>query len=131
MKVEAWVMIACAIFFALVSPAYWIMSEDPTGTTALIMAFLLSGLMSFYLVVVARQIPERPEDKKLGEVAEGAGEQGFFPPYSWWPLFAALNFLVIMLGLIFGWWLFILALGFGLITVCGWVFEYYRGIHAH
>ena len=33
--------------------------------------------------------PDRPEDRSDGEIADGAGEQGFFPPYSWWPLFCA------------------------------------------
>ena len=33
----------------------------------------------------------RPEDRKDGEIADGAGELGFFPPYSWWPLWCALT----------------------------------------
>ena len=31
----------------------------------------------------------RPEDRMDGEIADGAGELGFFPPYSWWPLWCA------------------------------------------
>jgi len=34
-------------------------------------------------------------------------------------------------GIVIGWWLFILGVGFGAVMVVGWIFEYYRGIHAH
>lgn len=131
MKTETWTIFGVGIFFALISPIYWLLSKDPTGTTALAMAFLLCALLGFYLAVVAKQIPDRPEDRSDGEIADGAGEQGFFPPYSWWPLFAGMAFAVCMLGIVFGWWLFIIGVGFGSVAVCGWVFEYYRGVHAH
>ncbi|MGH3499538.1 MAG: cytochrome c oxidase subunit 4 [Nocardioidaceae bacterium] len=131
MKAEAWVVGLVGAFFLIVAPVYWFMSYDPTGTAALIMTFLLLALLGFYLSVVARQIPDRPEDNKRGEIVEGAGEQGFFPPYSWWPMFAAMALVVVVLGVIIGWWLFIIGIGIGAICVCGWIFEYYRGVHAH
>jgi hypothetical protein len=128
---EKWTIVALAIFFAIVAPIYWLVAKDPTGTTALIMSLLLTVLLGFYLWVVADQIPDRPEDRTDGEIAEGAGEQGFFPPYSWWPLFCAMAFSTIVLGVIIGWWLFIIGAGVGALCLCGWIFEYYRGIHAH
>ena len=67
------------------------MSEDPTGTTALVMTFFLSLLVAFYLSVTGRRMDARPEDRKEAEIVEGAGELGFFPPYSWWPLYCALH----------------------------------------
>jgi hypothetical protein len=73
----------------------------------------------------------RPEDRKEAEIIEGAGELGFFPPYSWWPLWCALTLAVIVLGVVFGWWLFIAGAGIGILTLSGFVFEYYRGDHAH
>ena len=90
-KVEAWIFGVLAIFFALVTPIYWFMSQDPTGTVALILTFFLVLMISGYLGLVARRIDPRPEDKKDGEIAEGAGELGFFPPQSIWPLFCALD----------------------------------------
>lgn len=131
MKAEFWTIVSCGIFFVLISPIYWVLTSDPTGTTALVMTTLLCVVLGFYLGIVARQIPERPEDRNDGEIAEGAGELGFFPPYSWWPLFAALAFGVVVLGVIFGWWLFMIGIVFGAVSVVGWVFEYYRGVHAH
>lgn len=131
MKSETWVMIAVGVFFAVIAPIYWLASEDPTGTVALTMTALLCALTGFYLAVVAKQIPERPEDRNDGEIADGAGEQGFFPPYSWWPLFCAMALGTVVVGVAVGWWLFIIGLGIGAITVMGWIFEYYRGVHAH
>jgi hypothetical protein len=131
MKVEAWVFGILTLFVLIVTPIYWIMSEDPTGTTALVMTFFLSLLVAFYLSITARRMDPRPEDRKEAEIAEGAGELGFFPPYSWWPLWCAATLSVIVLGLVFGWWLFIIGCGLGIIALSGFIFEFYRGDHAH
>ena len=131
MKAESWIIVSIAIFCALVAPIYWWITYDPTGTTALVMTTLLCTLLGFYLIVVAKQIPARPEDRDDGDIIDGAGELGFFPPYSWWPLYCSLAFTAMMLGLVFGWWLFIIGAGIGLFTLIGWIFEYYRGVHAH
>ncbi len=131
MKVEAGVTGLVALFFAVVTPVYWFLSEDPTGTAALVMTTLLGALVAFYLGVVARQIDPRPEDRAEAEVADGAGEQGFYPPYSWWPLYTALSLSVMVLGVAIGWWLVIIGVGVGSLALVGFVYEYYRGFHAH
>ena len=131
MKAEAWVFGILTVFVLIVTPIYWIMSEDPTGTTALVMTFFLSLLVAFYLTVTGRRMDARPEDRKEAEIADGAGELGFFPPYSWWPLWCALTLAVVVLGIVFGWWLFIAGIGIGIVTLSGFIFEYYRGDHAH
>jgi hypothetical protein len=130
-KAESWIIVSIAIFCALVAPIYWWITYDWTGTTALVMTTLLCTLLGFYLIVVARQIPARPEDRLDAEIVEGAGEQGFFPPYSWWPLYCSLAFSAIVLGIVIGWWLFIIGAAIGLFTLIGWIYEYYRGVHAH
>ncbi|GAA1512095.1 cytochrome c oxidase subunit 4 [Kribbella lupini] len=131
MKVEAWVFGILTLFVLIVAPIYWVMSEDPTGTTALVMTFFLALLVTFYLSITARRMDARPEDRKEAEIADGAGELGFFPPYSWWPLWCAATLSVIVLGLVFGWWLFIIGTGLGIVALSGFIFEYYRGDHAH
>jgi len=130
-KTEAWIFGALTIFFALVTPVYYVMSRDPTGTTALILCFLLVLMIGGYLALIARRMDPRPEDKKGGEIAEGAGELGFFPPQSIWPLFCALTFTLVAMGPVFGWWLAILGAGIGGLTLTGWIYEFYRGDHAH
>ena len=131
MKAETWIFGICTVFFALVAPAYWFLSGDPTGTVALIMTALLAGLIAFYLGVHAKGMDPRPEDRNDGEIADGAGELGFFPPYSWWPLWCALTAATIVLGVVIGWWMVIIGAIFGAVALQGWIFEYYRGEHAH
>jgi hypothetical protein len=132
MKAETWMFGITAAFFALVAPAYWFITYEPTGTTALVMTALLALLVTFYLGFHASKMEPRPEDNKVAEIAEGAGELGFFPPYSWWPLWCAATAAVIVLGIaIAAWWLAVIGFGLGALAVCGWVFEYYRGEHAH
>jgi len=36
-----------------------------------------------------------------------------------------------VLGVVIGWWLFIIGVGLGSLALCGWIFEYYVGEHAH
>jgi len=131
MRAETLIFVCNAIFFAIVTPVYWFVAYDPTGTAALTMAFLLTALISFYLGFHATHMEPRPEDRKQAEIADGAGELGFFPPYSWWPLWCAATLGVIVLGIVYGWWLFIIGVGLGSIAVCGWIYEYYRGEYAH
>lgn len=135
MKVETIIFAICSGFFVVVAPFYWFVARDVTGTTALVMTALLAGLIAFFLGVHAKRIQEsgdlRPEDLRDAEMADGAGEFGFYPPYSWWPLWAALALSTIAAGVVIGWWMAIIGGVFGLLALAGWVFEYYRGVHAH
>jgi len=120
-----------AVFFLIVTPVYWFMSYDPTGTAALVMTFLLTMLVTFYLGFHATHMDPRPEDRNQAEIADGAGELGFFPPYSWWPLWCAATLAACVLGIVYGWWLFIIGVALGAVAVSGWIYEYYRGDYAH
>ena len=131
MKVEAWIFGLNAGFFIVVAPIYWSMSSDWTGTTALVMSAFLTLLVTFYLGFSARRMEPRPEDRAEAEIAEGAGELGFFPPYSWQPLFCAGALVVFVLGIVFGWWLSLIGVGIGSVALFAFVLEYYRGEHAH
>jgi hypothetical protein len=118
-------------FFAVITPVYWILSRDHAGTTALILTFFLSLMIAGYLGLVTRRLDPAPEDRRDGEIAEGAGELGFFPPQSKWPLFVAMTFTLVCLGPVFGWWLTILGFAFGAVSLTGLLYEFYRGDHAH
>lgn len=131
MRMEAWIFATLTIFLVIVTPTYWLVTHEPTGTTALALAFFLALMITGYLGLVARRIDARAEDKPEGEIAEGAGELGFFPPHSIWPLFCALAAALAMVGIVIGWWLFILAGAFGAIALTGLIYEYYRGEWAH
>src|SRR3978361_1577181 len=132
MKAEAWVFGICAIFFAMVAPAYWFITGDWTGPTALVRPLLLVPLIAFYLGFHASRMDARPEDRKDAEIADGAGELGFFPPYSWWPLWCGLTLGVMVFAVAMAaWWLFVIGVGSGVLALCGWIYEYYVGEHAH
>ena len=139
MKSEPWIFVIATPFCVLVTPAYWIITDanndvgggDWTGTSALTMTTLLLAMISLDLGFHAKRMDPRPEDRKDGLIEEGAGELGFFPPYSWWPLWCACCLAIMVMGVIIGWWLFIIGTMLGALALSGYVFEYYRGEHAH
>jgi hypothetical protein len=131
MRSEAWIFGICTVFFVFVSPAYWFITGDWTGTSALTMTTLLALMMTIYLGFHAKNMEPRPEDRKDAEIADGAGELGFFPPYSWWPMWCGMTLAVVVLGVVIGWWLVIIGAALGAVALSGWIFEYYRGVHAH
>jgi hypothetical protein len=130
-KVEAYLFLGCAGFFGGSDVVYWYYSKDPTGTTALALAVCLAFLTGFYLLFTGRRLQRRPEDDREGEIQEGVGELGFFSPHSWWPLFVGLAAGLAALGVAIGWWMFLIGMLAVLLSVIGFVFEYYRGHYAH
>jgi len=130
-KVEGYLFIGCAFFFGASDVVYWYFSKDPTGTTALALAVLLASLIGYYTLFTGRRLPERPEDSPEGEIDEGVGELGFFSPHSWWPLFVGLGAALAAIGVAIGWWLFLIGMLATILSVIGFVFEYYRGHYAH
>lgn len=131
MKIEGWLFAAGFAFYGLAAIIYWLLAGEPVWTVALAFTAGLAFLVGYYLLFTARRIDERPEDMVDAEIADGAGELGFYSPHSWWPLPVAFFAAVSFLGIIFGWWLFLIgAIGGGL-AVIGFVFEYYRGEPAH
>jgi hypothetical protein len=132
-KVEAWFFgggVPLFLVFAVVygSVTGW---DEPAGVACLFLTAGLALLIGLYLGYTARHIDARPEDDRFGEIAEGAGELGEFAPYSWWPLVAAGGGALLFTGLAIGWWLVLIGIGVGALGVVGWVFEFYRGAHAH
>jgi hypothetical protein len=131
MKVEGLLFAGGTAFFAISGVIYWSLSQEPAGTAALAFTAVLSFLIGYYLLFTGRRIDPRPEDQVDAEIADGAGELGFFSPHSWWPLAVAASAAIVFLGLVFGWWLFIAGAIFAGLAVVGLVFEYYRGEPAH
>ncbi len=125
MKVEGYLFAFIAAFLAPVDVVYWFTSHDPTGTTALALGVCLGTLVGSYLLVTARRMEPRPEDLQDAEISDGAGEIGFFSPYSWAPLWCAMSAAVIFAGVVFGWWMVFLGAAFAVPAVGSMVFEYY------
>jgi len=130
-KVEGWLFAAGFFFFSLAALVYWLLSEEVVGTVALAFTSGLAFLTGYYLLFTARRIDRRPEDAVDAEIADGAGELGFYSPHSWWPLPVAFFAATTFLGIIIGWWLVIIGVIGGGLAVIGLVFEYYRGDPAY
>ena len=131
MKVESLIFNIIGVFCVIAAVVYGLWSHEPIGTTALVLSAGLTFLIGGFFWFVSRRIDARPEDRKDADIADGAGELGFFPPYSWWPLWCGLTLAVCVLGVVIGWWLFIIGALLGVLALQGWIFEYYRGEHAH
>jgi hypothetical protein len=129
MKVEGYLFAFLAAFLVPVTAIYWILSQDPTGTTCLVLTITLAFMVAYYLLFTARRMEARPEDRPDAEISEGSGEVGFFPPHSWWPIALAGSFTVVMLGLVIGPFLALIGGGFLVVAVLGLLFEYYLGIN--
>jgi hypothetical protein len=132
-KVETTVFAGLGLFLAPIGVLYGVVTRwhEMVGVTGLLLSTGLCALITMYLWVTGRRIDPRPEDNPLGEIAEGAGELGHFAPYSWWPLWAGLAAACLFAGLAVGWWLMIIGVGLVGAATVGWVFEFYRGEHAH
>jgi hypothetical protein len=130
-KVEAAIFNIIAFFCVVAAIVYGIWAKEPIGTTALVLSAGLTGLIGGFFLFVSRRIDARPEDRKDAEIADGAGELGFFSPGSYWPVALALAAATMGLALAFWYsWLIIIA-GVGLlITIGGLLFEYYVGQNA-
>jgi len=130
-KVEALIFNIIALFCATAAVVYGLWSKEPIGTTALVLSGGLTGLIGGFFWFVSRRIDARPEDRKDADIADGAGELGFFSPGSYWPFALALSAGLMGLALAFFYsWLIIIAGAALLITIGGLLFEYYVGQNA-
>ena len=117
-----------AIFFALVGVVYWALADEPAGAAFLIFTGGLGFLIAFYLLFTAKRVEPLPEDDQEGELADAAGQYGFFSPHSWWPLPVGLASAMIALGLAFvAWWMILMGAALLVFSTAGLLFEYYRG----
>lgn len=126
MKIEARIFDVCTAFFFLAALVYTVLTQESVGVAALWLTGGLSLIIGTYFRFVARRLEERPEDNPDAEVADGAGEIGFFSPGSYWPVTVALAaaFLALSLAL-FHIWMIGISIVVLVLTVGGLVFEYH------
>ena len=123
-----WVLfVGLAVFYVIVAVIYWQVGGEAVGITAIGLSAGLAIIVGFYLWFTDRRLGNvLPEDNQQGEIADSAGEIGFFSPQSWWPLPVALSICAVGTGLIIGWWLVLIAVGALIISILGLVLEYER-----
>jgi hypothetical protein len=126
--------------FLLLAPFFVIMGviygfiidwQEPVGFLGMPALGALVAMLGAYLTVTARKVDAAPEDDHHGEIADGAGDQGIYAPWSWWPLVLGIAAACAFLALAVGWWVMYFAFIVGVIGLIGWVFEFSRGQHAH
>jgi hypothetical protein len=139
-KVSAVVFWVIAVFFFVVAAMYTIWSWyyypnheiEPVGTVALLLTGVLGAFIAFFLqrTRATQNGVELPEDRPDANVDDGDPEIGHFSPWSWWPFMLGLSVAIIALGIAVGWWIVPIGLGLTIVSLVGWVFEYYRGYFA-
>jgi hypothetical protein len=110
-KTEYWIFLIVGIFYIPVVIVYTMVGGEPVGIGALTLCAGLGLMIGGYLWLISRKMP--------------------FSPWSWWPLPLAAAAGLFFLGLAVGYWVSFIGAGLGIVAVVGWVFEYYRGAHAH
>jgi len=131
-KVEALIFNLITVFCLVTAVVYGFWSREPIGTTALALSGGLTALIGGFFWFVSRRIDARPEDRKDAEIADGAGELGFFSPASYWPFGLAFSAGIMGLALAFWYpWLVIIGVVALIVTIGGLLFEYYVGQNAH
>jgi hypothetical protein len=125
MKASWQLFTGLSLFYVLMAIVYWQVNGEAVGITGMILAACLAGMVGFYVWFTQKRIGEvLPEDNVGAEIADGAGELGFYSPHSWWPLPVALSACAMGLGLIIGWWLTLIAVAALVISIIGMVTEY-------
>lgn len=125
MKVGWQLFNGLALFYLLTAILYWQIGGEEVGITAIGLSAGLAFIVGFYLWFTDRRSNGLlPEDNIEGEIADRAGEMGFFSPHSWWPLPVALAMSAVGVGLIIGWWVTLISAGLLLFTTIGFVLEY-------
>ena len=114
-----------SVFYVIMTVIYWQVGGEEVGIAGMLLSACLAGMVGFYVWFTQKRIGVTlPEDNLTAEIADGAGELGFYSPHSWWPLPVALSACVFALGLIIGWWLSLIGLGALVISIIGMVTEY-------
>ncbi|MFC9791146.1 cytochrome c oxidase subunit 4 [Streptomyces sp. NPDC057695] len=127
MKIQGKMFIWLSVFILAMAVLYGVWSKEPVGTTALFLAFGLSIMIGYYLAFTAKRVDAMAQDDKEADVADEAGEVGFFAPHSWQPLSLAVGGALAFLGIAMGWWILYFSAPLILVGLFGWVFEFYRG----
>lgn len=105
---------------------------EPVGVVALGLVGALCTLIAFYLNRLHRgQGGELPEDRADALIDDGEAEQGFFSPWSWWPIMLGGSIALMFLGLAIGNWICFIAVPLAGVAVIGLIYEYQRGNFGH
>ena len=105
---------------------------DWVGAIAIGLSAVLSAFIAFYVGRShAAQGGELPEDRVDANIDDGEAEQGFFSPWSWWPVMLAASAALVFIGVAAGFWIAFIGGAVLVVSLVGWQYEYYRGYFSH
>lgn len=131
-----WLLAGVFIFLGGVYTVWTLADNDWThpewvGVLAICLSGVLAAFIAFYLGrVLSSQGGELPEDRLDANIDDGDPEVGHFSPWSWWPLVLGFAAAITVLGLAIGPWISFIGVALLLVSIVGWVYEYYRGYFA-
>jgi hypothetical protein len=133
-----WILTAFC-FAAAITYVLWGLSDpifgghvEWVGTVGLTLVGVLSAFIAFYISRVYKgQGGELPEDRLDANIDDGEAEQGFFSPWSWWPVMLGASAALMFLGLAVGVWICFIAVALAIVSVIGFTYEYQRGYFGH
>ncbi len=131
MKVEGKLFAWGCAFFLLVALVYGVLSKDVTGIVLLIFTGALAFIIAFFLLQVSKRTYPRPEDRKDALQEDADMDYGFYSPHSWWPLAVGACTALTLFGVVYAAWMVVTGAALLILSLIGFVFEYYRGDYAH
>lgn len=137
MRTNAGMFWILGTFFAVSAIIYTIWNTvtyghpEFVGTVGLTLSAVLAFFLAFYIHRSWKsQGAELPEDSLYANIDDGDPELGHFSPWSWWPVLLGAGAATVFLGVAIGFWISAIGLAFTIVTLFGWVYEYYRGYFA-
>ena len=138
MKLDGKIFLYGMAFYALVAVIYGVVTAlympggiDWIGVVALAFTAFMAFLIGFYFMFTAKRVGALPEDDLEADPEDADPEYGFFSPHSWWPMAVAGSAAIVGVGLVFAAWLVLLGVVSLMLSLVGFVFEYYRGDFSH
>ncbi|MDY3049344.1 MAG: cytochrome c oxidase subunit 4 [Rothia sp. (in: high G+C Gram-positive bacteria)] len=133
MKLLAKIFGLIGLFLIPMGIIYGFMTDftEWAGFPAILATAVMCLFLWYFLSFTDKKHPDMPYENEAGEIAEAAGDYGFYSPWSWWPLFIGAACTIVVVGLAIDWWIVLVAIPFAAAAVLGWVYEYSRGDHAH
>jgi Ca2+/Na+ antiporter len=129
MKAEYRLAFGTALFLVIITVVYFVWSGEYTGTVMLAFGGAAYALLFGYLFLQAQRRHHLPrvEDRPDASQEEGAGEIGYFPAASIWPVGMGLGAVLLAVGLVYGVWYWI----FGGILLVGAIIGFATEAEAH
>lgn len=137
MKLDGKLFLWGMVFYAIVAVVYGLWTHafyghiDWAGVTVLVFTAFLAFLVGFYFSFTSRRLGSLPEDDPTADIEDADPDYGFYSPHSWMPLAVGASTAIVAFGFVFAAWLVAFGVAALLVSVWGFVFEYYRGDHAH